>query len=273
MSEKNRIAGLINLKNGEQNKLLYIHSNARGDICVNGEPSRLSLLPAGKWSDADEAKGSGYGLILPPSVSVPQNMFFAVGDGETLLWIGENGIEVVSPGFIGVSQTFALWRPIQAGVLTVSDKGASGERVDTAGPALADMAAALGSQVLRRDIVPDERSAIATRLKEWCGEGLQLILVTGGTGLSKRDVTPEALCDVGDRVVPGFGEIMRSRSMLYTERGLLTRSVAVTCGDTLIISFPGSERAVRQCFEAISGALRHGVGTLSGWDAECGTHT
>ena len=273
MLEKNRIAGLINLKNGAQNKLLYIHSNARGDVCVNGEPSKLSLLSAGKWGSAESG---GYGLILSPNVSVPQNMFFAVGGGETLLWIGadeKDGIEVVSPGFVGVSQIFALWRPIRAGVLTVSDKGAGGGRVDTAGPALADMATALGSQVLRRDIVPDERNVISTRLREWCSEGLQMILVTGGTGLSRRDVTPEALLDVGDRTVPGFGEIMRNRSMLHTERGLLTRSIAVTCGDTLIVSFPGSERAVRQSFEAISGALRHGVGTLNGWDAECGAHT
>jgi molybdopterin biosynthesis enzyme MoaB len=87
-----------------------------------------------------------------------------------------------------------------------------------------------------------------------------------------RDVTPEALSDIGDRMAPGFGEAMRARSMHYTLRGCLGRGVAVTRGKTLIIAFPGSERAVRQCFEAIAPALRHGVEILIGCDADCGGH-
>jgi molybdenum cofactor synthesis domain-containing protein len=166
-----------------------------------------------------------------------------------------------------------VWRPINAAVLTVSDKGSRGERDDTAGPALADMASALGARSAHRDIVPDERGVIADKLKSWADSGeVNLILTTGGTGLSRRDVTPEAIMDVHDRTIPGFGEIMRAHSMLYTPRGFLTRSLAVTRGETLIIAFPGSERAVRQCFEAIAPGLRHAVEILCGWDAECGGH-
>jgi molybdenum cofactor synthesis domain-containing protein len=162
-------------------------------------------------------------------------------------------------------------RPIMAGVLTVSDKGSKGERADAAGPALVNLVCAAGAIVKRRDIVPDERDAIAGKLREWADDDrLDLILTTGGTGLSRRDVTPEAILDVREKIAPGFGEIMRSHAALYTSRGFLSRGIAVTRGSTLIIAFPGSERAARQCFEAIVPALRHGVETLCGWDFDCG---
>jgi molybdenum cofactor synthesis domain-containing protein len=184
-----------------------------------------------------------------------------------------NAISVVSSGFIGVSARADVMRPIRTGVLTVSDRGYAGERADTSGPALEDLAAAIGAVVERRDTVPDERDAISRKLVEWAdSDALELILTTGGTGLSPRDVTPEALTDIGDRIAPGFGETMRARSMCYTPRGCLGRGIAVTRGKTLVIAFPGSERAVRQCFEAIAPALRHGVEILIGRDADCGGH-
>jgi molybdenum cofactor synthesis domain-containing protein len=184
-----------------------------------------------------------------------------------------NMISVVCPGFIGASARMGVLRPIRTGVLTVSDSGYAGERADTAGPALEHLAAAVGAVVERRDIVPDERDIISRKLVEWAdSDALELVLTTGGTGLSARDVTPEALMDIGDRTAPGFGETMRARSMYYTPRGCLGRGVAVTRGKTLIIAFPGSERAVRQCFEAIAPALRHGVEILVGRDADCGGH-
>jgi molybdenum cofactor synthesis domain-containing protein len=206
-------------------------------------------------------------------MSLPHG-FFAVNSGETMLRSDENsGVSVICPGFIGVSSPLEPRRPIRAGVLTVSDKGSRGERVDTAGPALADLVTAIGSDVLMTGVVPDDRGTIAETLADWTDSaGLELILTAGGTGLSVRDVTPEALMDIQDRTAPGFGEIMRSHSMSFTSRGFLSRGLAVTRKSTLIIAFPGSERAVRQCFEAISPALRHGVEILSGWDAECGGH-
>lgn len=264
----NRISGLFNVKTGEWNKLAYFHSNSDGDVCVNGEPTRVILHRAGETMPTD----ADFAIVLPRGTEATAGSFLAVNSGECLLRIGE-GLSVVNPGFISVSAGFAVWRKITAGVLTVSDKGARGERRDTAGQALADMLTAMGCEVAKRDIVPDDRRTISDRVREWVDtDGLQLVATTGGTGLSERDVTPEALMDIHEKLAPGFGEAMRSRSMLYTERGFLTRSLAIVRGKTLVIAFPGSERAVRQCFEAIAPGLRHGVEVLCGWDSECGNH-
>ena len=124
-----------------------------------------------------------------------------------------------------------------------------------------------------KKIVPDEKDEIAGAVRSWCEEGYNLVLTTGGTGLSPRDVTPEALLGVADKIVPGFGEMMRMKTLEFTERAFLTRSVAVICNKTLVIAFPGSQRGARQCFEAIVPALRHGIETLAGWDSECGGHS
>ncbi|MDR3280575.1 MAG: MogA/MoaB family molybdenum cofactor biosynthesis protein [Synergistaceae bacterium] len=236
---------------------------------MNGEPCELSFRGAGSNSPRE----NGFEIIVAPDMDSSPG-FLAVNSGETMLRLGENShLCVVCPGFIGVSAPLEARRPIAAGVLTVSDKGSRGDRVDTSGPALVDLVTAIGSDVKKTAIVPDDRGEIAATLIEWIeNDRLDLILTTGGTGLSERDVTPEALMDIHDRIVPGFGEIMRSHAMLYTPRGFLSRSVAVVRGHTLIIAFPGSERAVKQCFEVIAPALRHGVATLGGWDSECGGH-
>ncbi|MDR1132870.1 MAG: MogA/MoaB family molybdenum cofactor biosynthesis protein [Synergistaceae bacterium] len=223
-------------------------------------------------------EGSDFRVIVPPDMKYETGDFlsvnFGMNPGETMLRIQPgSAISVVCPGFIGASARTEVLRPIRTGVLTVSDRGYAGERTDTAGPALEDLAAAIGAVAERRDIVPDEREIISRKLVEWAdSDALELIMTTGGTGLSPRDVTPEALTDIGDRIAPGFGEVMRARSMYYTPRGYLGRGIAVTRGKTLIIAFPGSERAVRQCFEAIAPALRHGAEILSGRDAGCGGH-
>lgn len=269
MNSAMRIIGLYRAKEKEWDKLIYLHRNAEGRPCVNGSAARIALHTAGAHPLPEDAD---YVAVLPGGVNPPEEFFLAVNGGECLLR-KEKGkpLEVRNAGFLGVSSPAEFWRPISAGVLTVSDKGSRGEREDTAGPALADMIEALGSVVVRQGVVPDDRSAIAGRLTDWTdNDELQVILTTGGTGLSPRDVTPEALMDIHDRIVPGFGEIMRARSMLHTPRGFLTRSIAILRKKTLIIAFPGSERAVRQCFEAIAPGLRHGVEIMSGWDAECG---
>lgn len=271
----NKILGLFNIRTGEWTKLAYFHSNSEGKICVNGEALDVFLHRAGETMRTD----ADFAIVLPKDFHTDGEVFFAVNSGECLLKLGDGlnktdkKISVINPGFIAVSSRFEIWRKIRAGVLTISDKGARGERKDTAGPALADLLGAIGCEVEKRDIIPDDRSAISDKIKEWADtDKLQIIVTTGGTGLAERDVTPEALMDIHEKVVPGFGETMRNRSMLYTERGFLTRSIAVVRGKTLIIAFPGSERAVRQCFEAITPALRHGVEILCGWDSECGQH-
>ena len=125
--------------------------------------------------------------------------------------------------------------------------------------------------VLSRAVVPDEPEEIRRTLVRWCDEEkLHLVLCTGGTGLSPRDRTPETLTELADRVVPGFGETMRLRTLAHTPRAFLSRGLAVTRERTLLIAFPGSERGARQCFEAILPGLRHGVETLAGIATECG---
>lgn len=157
-----------------------------------------------------------------------------------------------------------------AAVLTISDKGARGARVDTSGPALCEMLEQAGYAVVRRAILPDERALIAGALKELAAEGVALALTTGGTGFSPRDVTPEATLDVIEREAPGLAEAMRAESMKITPRGCLSRGVAGILGRTLIVNLPGSEKAARENLAAVLPALDHGLETLlSEGSADC----
>jgi molybdenum cofactor synthesis domain-containing protein len=121
------------------------------------------------------------------------------------------------------------------------------------------------------DIVPDEKELIMEKLVKWTDEqGLDVLITTGGTGLTARDVTPEATLSVVDRVVPGIAEAMRAESLKKTPHGMLSRAVAGTRGKCLIINLPGSPKAVRECLEVILPALPHAVETLKGQAGECG---
>ena len=156
------------------------------------------------------------------------------------------------------------------GILTISDKGSRGERQDESGKAIRECLACLNVQVKKYDIVPDEREIISSRLKEWADEaGLDLILTTGGTGLSPRDVTPEATLAVLDRLAPGFTEAMRRESFKQTPFAILSRAVAGVRKRTLIINLPGSPKAVRECLEVIIPALPHAIEVLRGETTEC----
>ena len=157
-----------------------------------------------------------------------------------------------------------------AAVLTISDKGARGERADTSGPALCEMLEQAGYAVVRRAVLPDERALIAGALKDLAAEGVALALTTGGTGFSPRDVTPEATLDVIEREAPGLAEAMRAESMKITPRGCLSRGVAGILGRTLIVNLPGSEKAARENLAAVLPALDHGLETLlSEGSADC----
>jgi molybdopterin adenylyltransferase len=159
------------------------------------------------------------------------------------------------------------------GVLTISDKGSRGEREDESGKVIREMLGAINVRVVKYDIVPDEGKLISERLIEWADkEGIDLILTTGGTGLSPRDVTPEATLAILDRVAPGFAEAMRAESQRKTTMAMLSRAVAGTRGCTLIINLPGSPRAVRECLEVIMPALPHAIEVLRGQVGECGAN-
>jgi molybdenum cofactor synthesis domain-containing protein len=156
-------------------------------------------------------------------------------------------------------------RLMKVGILTVSDKGSRGERIDTSGDAIRGMIVGSGGEVVRYEVVPDEFDVIAARLREWCdGDGLDVILTTGGTGLAARDITPEATMSVADRAVPGLAEAMRAEGLRHTPRAMLSRSVAVVRRDTLIVNLPGSEKAVRESLGAIIDVLPHAVELLRG---------
>lgn len=151
----------------------------------------------------------------------------------------------------------------QAGVITVSDKGAAGEREDTAGPLAAEMLLDAGFEVTRTAIVPDEAAEISRELIRCADElGLALVLTSGGTGFSPRDVTPEATLSIIERRVPGIPEAMRAESLKITNRAMLTRSEAGIRGRTLIINLPGSPKAVRENLAAVLPALEHGLDML-----------
>lgn len=160
-----------------------------------------------------------------------------------------------------------------AAVITVSDKGSQGLREDLSGPALCGILRENGWQVEYTAIVPDEACQIQRELLACCDEkALCLVLTTGGTGFSKRDITPEATKGVIERETPGIPEAMRAESLRITPRGCLSREAAGIRGDTLIINLPGSEKAARECLGAVLPAIRHGVDILRGWDSECGAH-
>jgi molybdenum cofactor synthesis domain-containing protein len=156
-----------------------------------------------------------------------------------------------------------------AGVLTVSDKGSRGERVDESGQVIKEVLVSLGAGEIKYGIVPDERQAISAKLTEWSDAGVDLVLTTGGTGLTPRDVTPEATLDVLDRVAPGFAEAMRAYGMKQTPQAMLSRAVSGIRKKTLIINMPGSPKAVKECLEAISPALPHAIETVRGQASEC----
>ena len=150
-------------------------------------------------------------------------------------------------------------------VLTVSDKGARGERVDTSGPAIQEMLAPLHASEVLEALVPDNRQEIALRLRAWADDHqVDVIFTTGGTGLSPTDVTPDATQDVIDAPVPGVAEAIRAEGMRSTPMAMLSRSICGMRGTTLIINLPGSERAVRESMAVLIPVLEHAVDSIHG---------
>jgi molybdopterin adenylyltransferase len=163
-------------------------------------------------------------------------------------------------------------RAYRVAILTASDKGFRGERDDLSGLAVEELVLGQGWHVVARDIVPDEPSHIEEKLVYYCDElGVDLVLTSGGTGLSPRDVTPEATRRVIDREAPGFSEAMRAASLLVTPHAMLSRAVSGMRGRTLIINLPGSPRGARENLEVVLPALPHGLDKLRGDEGECAT--
>jgi len=160
--------------------------------------------------------------------------------------------------------------PIVAAVVTVSDSGFAGTREDTSGDVLEGLLRELGAASVERSLVPDEAETIAARLRELADRSaVNLVLTTGGTGFTSRDVTPEATRAVIEREAPGIAEAMRFVSLQKTPRAMLSRGVSGLRGRTLIINMPGSPRACREQFEVIREALPHGIEKLLDSGGDC----
>ena len=161
-------------------------------------------------------------------------------------------------------------RPFTAAVITLSDKGAAGERADESGPAARAMLEAAGYQIVETLLLPDDEAQLKAALCRLADQRqVDLIVTSGGTGFSLRDRTPEATLAVADRNAPGIAEYIRVRSMEITPRAMLGRGVSVIRKGTLIVNLPGSPKAVRESLGFILGPLEHGLGILRGSAAEC----
>ena len=157
-----------------------------------------------------------------------------------------------------------------AGIITVSDKGSRGERADSSSAEIRKILENISVSVVCYDIVPDERGLIAEKIRQYADDRkLDLILTTGGTGVSPRDVTPEATLDVIDREIPGIGEYMRAKSAELTPHAVISRAVAGVRKSSLIINLPGSPRGARENLSFVLPALKHAVEKIKGDSSEC----
>lgn len=157
---------------------------------------------------------------------------------------------------------------LRAAILTISDRGAAGEREDLSGQAVREFLPDIPASEVAYEVIPDEQGLIESTLRELCLRA-DIVITTGGTGVSPRDVTPEATRNVIDRELPGYGEVMRAASFQKTPRALITRAMAGIAGETLIVNLPGSPKAVRECLAAVCPAIEHTVEKAQGDPAEC----
>lgn len=159
----------------------------------------------------------------------------------------------------------------KAAILTISTKGAKGERVDESGPALKKILIEEGFDVRYTNIITDDRVAIKNELNKLCDENINLILTTGGTGFSKTDVTPEATSDVIEKLAPGISEIMRLKSYEETKKSVLSRGISGIKNNSLIINLPGSTKGATESFNIVKNVIKHGIEImLTNGSSDCG---
>lgn len=158
---------------------------------------------------------------------------------------------------------------MNVGIITSSDKGYRGEREDLSGPKIASIMTEHGYDIAKYTILPDDKQMLADEMISMCDSKINLILTTGGTGFSKRDVTPEATRSVIEKEVNGIPMAILYNSLTITDRAMLSRAAAGIRGETLIINLPGSPKAVEEALTCILPPLKHGLEILLGLDSEC----
>lgn len=158
---------------------------------------------------------------------------------------------------------------IVCGIITISDRASQGIYDDLGGPAVKATATGYGWQVAAEEIVPDDRTAIQRTIRKQINQGCQLVLTTGGTGVALRDVTPEAVLEIADREIPGFGEAMRMKSLAITHNAILSRSLAAVVGQTLVLCLPGKPSGAVECLGFVVGAIPHCVKVLQQVPTSC----
>ena len=276
-----------------------------GDAHAGGWHRQVSLLPYGQVEEFNsrganvEHGAFGENLVVEgiDFKSLPVGSRFLVGTTELrMTQIGKEchshcaiykrmgecimpreGVfaEVLKEGDIATGDTLAVLppdpdRPFTAGVITCSDKGFLGERADESGPRAQKILEEAGYHVVETIILPDEPEALKAQLKRLSdGRQVDLVVTSGGTGFSPRDMAPEATMAIADRNAPGIAEYIRFRSMQVTGRARLGRGVSVIRGKTLIVNLPGSPKAVEESLGFILGHLRHGLEVLRGTVSEC----
>ena len=158
---------------------------------------------------------------------------------------------------------------IHVGIVTISDRASQGIYQDLGGPALRDASGKNGWNVVAEEMVPDDASAIQRAIRQCIARGAHLVLTTGGTGVSRRDVTPEAVRAIADREIPGFGEVMRMRSLTLTPNAILSRCPAAAVGPALVICLPGKPAGAVDCLGFVLGAIPHTVKVLQEVPTSC----
>lgn len=158
---------------------------------------------------------------------------------------------------------------IKTGIITVSDRASQGVYEDLGGPALKELIVSWGWTACAEEIVPDDIRQIQRAIQKQINQGAQLILTTGGTGIAPKDVTPEAIRELADRELPGFGEVMRMESMKITHNAILSRNLAAVVGSALVVALPGKPQGAVDCLGFVKGAIPHCVKILQGVATSC----
>ena len=253
--------------------------NARGGAAAVGDfgenilVSGLDLrkLPVGSLLRAGEVvlKLSQIGKKCHSHCEIFQRVGDCIMPREGVFAIVEQG-GVLRAGMELAVELPAVDAPFRAAVITLSDKGFAGERVDTSGPRAAQLLAEAGYEVVEQVLLPDVQKKIEHELIRLAdSRQVDLIITSGGTGLSVRDVTPEATLAVATRNVPGIAEAIRSESLKITRRAMLSRGASVLRNQTLIVNLPGSKKAVEEALEIILPQLEHGLRILKGSAHDC----